>query len=188
MQDRERRHDIDLGEDRSCHPLLLAVVSHEREVENASKSYTRRIRVSQLPGTFDEGIDESRRGEFADLEVTRSTEVLGRGRALQSDSVVIRRAVEKQRLAMRSVADDQAQVAGSKEVDLDLSRENVECATRIYDERARHLGSCRAQVTGGKVDRELRSVIEADLPVLLEDSSCLGNVGIQVLGELTFTQ
>jgi hypothetical protein len=35
--------------------------------------------------------NESRRIELADLEVTRSTEVLGRGRALQTAPIVIRR-------------------------------------------------------------------------------------------------
>ena len=86
--------------------------------------------------------------------------------------------MEEQRFAMRAIADHEAEITRLNDLDLEACREQIECAARIYDERARHAASCRSEVARGKVDRQLRPVFEKQLLPFLEDLARRRDVGI----------
>jgi hypothetical protein len=71
---------------------------------------------------------------------------------LRAQSIFIGRAMKEQRLAVGAFGDEQPQITGLDDLDLKPRREHVQRAARIYDECARHLASCRSQVTRAEVD------------------------------------
>lgn len=107
---------------------------------------------------------------------------------LRAHPIFIGRAMEKQRLAVRAFADEQRQIAGFDYLDFEPRRQHVQRAARIYDECARHLASCRSQVAGAEVDQQLRAVVEGELLAFLEDSACIGDIGVKILCKLALTQ
>src|SRR5205814_7613401 len=102
-----------------------------------------------------ECIDQRSGVEGTDLQVTCGTESLRRGRLFHTHAVLIWRRVKKQRFTVRSIADDQLQITGLNDLDLEPRREHVERTARIDDERARHLVSCPPEILGREVDLEL---------------------------------
>jgi hypothetical protein len=148
------------GKDRRRHASLLTVVGHQGEPEHAGQRDARGILVAQLSGALDERILKLGGVETPDLETLCISKRLRRRRFLGAHSIGVGRGVQEQRFAVGLIADEETQITGLNDLDLDPSREHVQRATRVYYERARHRASCHPQIARREVDRKLRFFVD----------------------------
>lgn len=182
------RHEFDRRKERFRNTAFFTVVCHEGDPKHPRKCNTRRILVAQLRRTFNERVLKSGRVKGPNLQVANVAKLLGRGRSLGAHPVGIGSRVEEECFAVGAIANQELEIAGSNDLEFEPRCEQVKRATRIYDEHAGHPASCRSQIARGEVDRKLRTIVEQQLLVLLEDLARRPDVRVEVVRKLTFAQ